>query len=129
MITRLHNLILSLAFVLPLCAQTAPAEKTPGLKADTVRHDFGKVEHGGTYRTAFHVEATADVVVFISASTNCSCTKATYPKKPLRKGEKGIIEVTFEARDKGFFNKSIKVTYNTGGTMYALELALSGSVS
>lgn len=128
MMTRLRKLFLSLTLVLPFCVQSVRAG-TPGLKADTVKHDFGKIEQSGTYRAAFRVEAEADVVVFVSASTNCGCTKAAYPKKPLRKGGTGTIEVTFEAKDKGVFDKKVKVTYNAGGSTYTLELTIMGSVS
>lgn len=59
MIIKFCCLLFTLLLVLPLCAQAAQPDKILGLKADTVRHDFGKIAHGGIYRTAYDFDTMA----------------------------------------------------------------------
>lgn len=44
--------------------------------------------------------------------TRCGCTQVRYPKKPIRRGEQGVVEVTIDVgRNKGHFEKSIVVYF------------------
>lgn len=97
-----------------------------GLVPDRTEHDFGDVKLGTTSRVRFNIKAQSAAVVILSAATNCECTKAAYPKKPLRRGEEGEIEVSFEARETGYFRKTITVRYNADGRGRTLRLTVSG---
>ena len=123
----MRYLLLWAALVLPFSVFAA-AEETPGLAADTVEHDFGVVVPGGTCRTEFLVRAEAAAVVILSAETNCGCTKAAYPKKPLRRGDTATVAVTFEAEQKGYFRKTVTLTYHANGGTHALPLTVKGNV-
>lgn len=96
-----------------------------GLVPDRTEHDFGDVKLGTTSRVRFNIKAQSAAVI-LSAATNCECTKATYPKKPLRRGEEDEIEVSFEARETGYFRKTITVRYNADGRERTLRLTVSG---
>lgn len=117
--------LLPLFLLLPLCSR-ASSDSTPGLVIDSLQHDFGDVKLGTTSRSRFNIKSQAAAVVILSAATNCECTKATYPKKPLRRGEEGEIEVSFEARETGYFRKTITVRYNADGRERTLRLTVSG---
>lgn len=125
---KLRFIFFSLLLVLPLWSSASP-DDIPGLAADSVQHDFGAVELGTTSRARFKIRANAAAVVILSAATNCECTKAAYPKKPLRSGEEGVIEVSFEARERGYFRKTVHVTYHTGAKPRTLTLTVTGNVS
>lgn len=118
-------LLLSLA---GLSGRTAAAEPA-ALTAERTEYDFGDVKLGETRKTTFTLTASADVVVVLSASTNCECTKATWGRKPLHKGDKSTVEVSYEAREKGFFRKNITVRYTTGSEASTLRLTVTGNVS
>lgn len=79
--------------------------------------------------TAFVFRAAADVVVVLSATTNCSCTTAEFPRKPLKREERGVIRVRFEAREPGFFRKTITVKYVADGIRHSEILTLEGMVA
>lgn len=91
-------------------------------------HDFGDVKLGETRKATFTLTSSADVVVILSASTNCECTKASWGRKPLHKGDKSTVEVSYEAREKGFFRKNITIRYTTGGAASTLRLTVTGNV-
>lgn len=43
----------------------------------------------------------------------CSCTKITYPKKPIAPGEKGIVHLTFDTNGKyGFQSRKVHIKTN-----------------
>jgi len=42
----------------------------------------------------------------------CGCTIADYTKTPVKKGDKGIIKITYNAANPAPFSKSIVVTSN-----------------
>ena len=89
---------------------------------------FGDVKLGETRKATFTLTSSADVVVILSASTNCECTKASWGRKPLHKGDKSTVEVSYEAREKGFFRKNITIRYTTGGAASTLRLTVTGNV-
>lgn len=96
---------------------------------DRTRHDFGKLAAGNTYTTTFTVTATGDApLVLVDAQTGCKCTKAAFPKKPLRKGETVTVTVTFEAIEGGFFEKQIVVRTNAPEPVRNLKFRVTGVV-
>ena len=121
---------LCLYFLLSLACLSgrAAAAEPAGLTADRTEYDFGSVKLGATHKTTFTLTASADAVVILSASTNCECTKASWSRKPLHRGEKSAVTVPFEAREKGYFRKNITVRYTTGGSTSTLRLTVRGNV-
>lgn len=79
--------------------------------------------------TAFAFRVAADVAVVLSATTNCSCTTAEFPRKPLKREERGVIRVRFEAREPGFFRKTITVKYVADGIRHSEILTLEGTTT
>lgn len=93
---------------------------------DRTRHDFGELAAGKTSVTTFTVTSTGTApLVLINALTGCKCTKAAFPKKPLRKGETAVVTVTFDAVEPGFFDKQIRVQTNAARK---LILRITGTV-
>lgn len=124
----MKKLILSLLLVFICLPWQVPAAEPAVLSADRAEHDFGAVKLGETRKTTFTLTASTDVVVILSASTNCECTKAAWGRKPLHKGDKSTVEVTYEAREKGYFRKNVTVKYTTGGAASTLRLTVTGNV-
>lgn len=105
--------------------QTAPADYA----LDRTTFELGEMSLGKSYKALFTVTSTGDKpLVLLDAQTNCSCTKAEFAKKPLRKGDKTTITVVFEAREAGVVRKKVRVRTNAPGKRAAFELTISGSV-
>ena len=98
----------------------ASAAEPAALSADRTEHDFGDVKLGETRKATFTLTSSADVVVILS--------KASWGRKPLHKGDKSTVEVSYEAREKGFFRKNITIRYTTGGAASTLRLTVTGNV-
>lgn len=96
---------------------------------DRLRHEFGALAAGMKCSTSFTVSSTGEApLVLIDAQTGCKCTKATFGKKPLRKGEKTIVTVTFDATERGAFDKQIRIRTNASGERAVLVLRITGNV-
>lgn len=79
-------------------------------------HDFGTVKHGekATYTFRFTNEGDAELVI-ADAKPGCGCTVPNFSNKPLKPGESGFIDVTYNSatRPPGRFSQTVTVTANT----------------
>ena len=103
-----------LLFLTVFCLSlSAPAQSGPGELFDTVFHDFGVLEKGGTYKYDFeYANGGEQPLVITGIDVPCTCTRVKWSKKPLGKGEKGVLTVIYAARDIGVFRKDITVRVN-----------------
>ncbi len=92
------------------------AENYAEIKFDTLRHNFGKFSKDDpivkcTFR--FTNTGTAPLVIH-QAFASCGCTVPTFTKEPIKPGENGVIDVTYNGTDKfpGHFQKTITVRSN-----------------
>lgn len=107
----------------------APAETdSSGFTLESREHDFGQVSRGDTVSTVFRVKAGEGPVVLLSATTDCGCTWAEFPKRPLRPGQSAQVKVVFAAKDKGNFRKTVRLRLNAGGREQSASLVVRGTV-
>ncbi|MEI6682022.1 MAG: DUF1573 domain-containing protein [Bacteroidota bacterium] len=87
----------------------------PAIKFDDIEHDFGRIIEGETVSYSFNFKNSGKSDLLIAeVSTSCGCTVPSYPKTPIRPGEKGTIKVAFNSNGKrGYQNKNILVVSNT----------------
>ena len=95
---------------------TTKAENFAEIKFDTLRHDFGKFSKEDPIVNCsfkFTNVGTAPLVIH-QAFASCGCTVPTYTKAPIKPGESGVIDVTYNGRNKfpGHFQKTITVRSN-----------------
>lgn len=78
-------------------------------------HDFGKMVQGEIVKYTFHFKNTGKTDLKITrVSTSCGCTVGKYPHEPVKPGEGGDVEVTFNSAYKmGYQNKSVMLLANT----------------
>jgi len=78
-------------------------------------HDFGQVKEGNKVVCVFEAINTGDAdLLFQNVSASCGCTMPKYDKKPIRPGNKGAIEVTFDTKGRpGIQRKTVLVVSNT----------------
>ncbi len=102
--------------------------KTSGVKKDSTSskvttisfneetYDFGDIREGEKMMCSFPFTNTGDVDLLITnAVGSCGCTIPTFPKTPIKKGEKGKIDVVFDSEGlSGIMEKSIMIYCNCG---------------
>lgn len=95
--------------------QPVNAGDLPVMDFEETVHDFGKIIQGEKVSYTFKFKNTGKSDLLISkVSTSCGCTAPNYSKEPVKPGESGKIEVTFDSHNKkGFQNKTITVLANT----------------
>ena len=93
------------------------AENYAELTFDTLTHDFGKFSKlDPIVKCSFHFRNTGTAPLVIhQAFASCGCTIPSYTKEPIRPGEDGVIDVTYNGTDKfpGTFRKTITIRSNT----------------
>lgn len=92
------------------------AENYAEIKFDTLRHNFGKFSASSpivkcSFR--FRNTGTAPLVIH-QAFASCGCTVPTFTKEPIKPGDTGVIDVTYNGTDKfpGHFQKTVTVRSN-----------------
>lgn len=78
------------------------------------KHDFGKIPQGKPVTTVFEfTNVGAEPLILADVRPTCGCTIADYTRVPVKKGEKGLIKITYSAASPGPFSKAIVVTSNS----------------
>ncbi len=106
----------------------AQGKKGPSIKFDYLEYDFGTIKQGDKVQHEFRFSSDGTEPLVISqAQGSCGCTVPDYPKQPLKKGEKGVIKVTFDSAGKmGSQDKTVTIMSNsTGG---AVVLHIKGTI-
>ncbi len=89
---------------------------TPGeslVKWENTTIDMGEVKYKVPQTASFVVKNIGEKPVIITnAKGSCGCTNIKYPKEPIKPGETGTVEATYNAASLGAFNKSVTVDIN-----------------
>ena len=105
---------------------TTKAENFAEITFDTLRYDFGKFSNDEPVVScsfAFTNTGTAPLIIH-QAFASCGCTVPTYTKEPIKPGERGSIDVTYNGKDKfpGHFQKNITVRTNAVNEVVRLTI-------
>jgi hypothetical protein len=109
--------------------ESASADKNtirnvPAFQFETVVHDFGSIIQGEKVSFAFRFKnsGTGDLVIR-AAQGSCGCTVPEFPRDPIKPGEGGIINVTFNSEGKeGAQNKTVTLISNTMPNTFVLTI-------
>lgn len=76
---------------------------------------FGEVDEGEVVRHDFEFTNTGSKPLLITnARSTCGCTVPDYPEAPIAPGDKGVITVAFDTKNKyGRQRKPVTITANT----------------
>jgi hypothetical protein len=76
-------------------------------------HDFGDLERGVPKTTVFTFRNTGSDSLYIdNVRPECGCTSPEWEDVRVPPDSLGHIMIEYDADDKGYFNKSIKVYFN-----------------
>lgn len=133
----MKKLILSIvaaSMLLTACNQASSSAKTtdsaataamaPVMKFQYDNHDFGKIQQGDKVNYKFSFTNTGKTPLIISSAVaSCGCTTPEWPKGPIKPGEGGLIDVTFNsAGKKGLQDKMITISANTNPPQNVVHL-------
>lgn len=75
--------------------------------------DFGEFDKSEMKEEIIEVRNIgSNPLVLVDVSTTCGCVVTTYDKYPARPGESLQVKVRMIAKDTGFFDKNMTITYN-----------------
>ncbi len=116
-------------YIFTLCFSLAAlfCSAQSGVKFDKAAHNFGKLTkgvHKSVIFTYTNMDARPAVIEF--ANAECGCTQPEYDQKPILKGQKGSIKVTYTSPTVGAFRKKVNVKF--AGQKLPLELTIEGEV-
>lgn len=97
-------------------AAPAPANPDgPVMKFEKEVFDFGNIKQGDKVQYEFEfVNTGKEALIITEAHGSCGCTVPEWPKQPLKKGEKGVIKITFDSTGKqGMQDKTVTITSNS----------------
>ena len=77
-----------------------PVEESYSMTFESKTQDFGKVKKGDIITTEFKFENTGNEDIIIELVSGCECTKLDWPRKAIKPGEKGKIDVIFDSGKK-----------------------------
>jgi hypothetical protein len=127
----MKNIILSLIVILTALGVYAQEEintnqdskDLPEIYFDKTTHDFGKIKYMGDGTCEFTFKNTGkEPLLLTNVRASCGCTTPTWPKEPIKKGEKGTITVKYNTRIIGNFTKTIRVYSNAKSSPVTLKI-------
>lgn len=110
----------SLLLFLFLGASLSTAFAQAVLKFDKTTHNYGKFTEDKPVSCAFSFTNTGDEPLVIQqVMTSCGCTVAKFTKTPVKPGEKGTINITYNGKGKtaGHFKKVVSVRSNAKNSL------------
>ena len=101
--------------------------KYPVMTFETKDHDFGTIEADSKVNYSFTFKNTGQADLIISRAVgSCGCTIPEYPKDPIKAGESGKIDVSFNSANKhGNQQKSVTIYTNTKDGVESLYITAS----
>src|SRR6185503_15601854 len=97
----------------PAATDNSNDPNAPEITFESDIHDFGTIEFGGNGVYNFKFTNTGKSPLIISnARGSCGCTVPKWSKEPIKKGETGEINVSYDTKRPGPFTKTVTVTSN-----------------
>ncbi len=93
----------------------------------STEHDYGDIVYDGDGLCTFVFTNTGtEPLMLTNVKASCGCTAPKWSRDPIKPGEKGEIEVKYNTRIAGSFNKT--VTVQTNGEPMQVILRIKGRV-
>ncbi len=94
----------------------------PQFNWEKTSYSFGKIVQGKPVTLKYEFVNSGNAPLIISeVKPGCGCTVANYTKEAVAPGNKGFVEITYNAAAMGNFSKSVSVTANTNPNLVVLS--------
>ena len=105
---------ISLIICLVLCTfPLLSQEKSSEISFKETIIDYGTIENGEDGKRTFEFKNIGNApLIFSRIFSSCGCTIPKKPEKPILPGESGSIEVEYDTKRTGLFQKAITVNSN-----------------
>jgi hypothetical protein len=119
-----HFLTLVLIFLFSSNRVYAQSNTAAEFKFLDSKHDFGDMIEGEQKEHSFEFTNTGQTPLIISKIiATCGCTAPTWPKDPIKPGEKGKIKIVFNSTGKiGRQNKVVTILSNASNQKERLHI-------
>lgn len=85
--------------------------------------DYGTIQQNGDGVHEFEFKNTgSDPLIITNVKSSCGCTVPSYPKGPIKKGDKEKIHVKYNTKHLGTFRKTITVYSNAKNSPIILHI-------
>lgn len=84
--------------------------------------DCGNVLYESPVTAKFSLRNRGNDLIINSVRTSCGCVAADYPKGNIAKGDSFAIQVIYDARQLGHFQKEVAIYSNAGNKPYYLKM-------
>ncbi len=113
-IIEMKKIMILVAVIIGFTTMTAlRTDNPPEFKFETESHDFGKIPQGKPVSYDFKFTNIGDEPLIITnVESTCGCTVPKYTTTPVKKGENGVITVTFNASAVQPFSKAVTIKSN-----------------
>ena len=99
------------------------AHSVVNVKWEQKSSDFQKVEVGEEVSQTFTFTNNSEEAIQIQkVKPSCGCTATEYTKEWIQPGESGFVTAQFKAKNKGYFTKTVTVTYGPTAQQQVLTL-------
>jgi len=119
-------LILTVAFCIFVAksyGQDKSDANAPEITFQSESFDFGNIKQGGNGVHEFVFTNTGkSPLIITNAQGSCGCTVPTWPKEPIKPGEKSTIHVKYDTNRPGPFTKQVTLTSNAKTSTKVLSI-------
>ena len=98
-------------------------EKIAEVTFEKIVIDYGTIDHGVDGKRTFNFKNTGTApLIFNRIYSSCGCTIPKKPEKPIQPGESGSIDVEYDTKRTGAFQKAITVNSNAVNSNIILRI-------
>jgi hypothetical protein len=95
----------------------------PEIFFEKTTHDFGLIKYDGDGTCEFTFKNIGkEPLLLTRVQATCGCTTPTWPKEPIKPGDKGTIVVKYNTKIPNSFTKSIRVYSNAKTSVVTLTI-------
>lgn len=99
--------------LLAVLLQLPSASMAQRMSAERDTVDLGKIAFRNPVTATFRLNNTGNVPIYIrKAETSCGCTQVTYPHHSVARGRNFVVNVTYDAKEMGHFEKYVALYPN-----------------
>lgn len=89
------------------------ADRQTQIMISTTDINLGKLKYNKPIQTEIRIENSgANPLLIFNVKSSCGCTIPQWTKEPIKPNEFGIVNITYDSKLPGKFNKSIIIFYN-----------------
>ena len=104
-------------------AQAQDGASGPSMSFETTEIDYGTIaQNSDPLRIFKFTNEGSEPLVIKAAKGSCGCTVPNYPKQPVLPGESANIEVRYDTKRVGPFQKTVTLTTNEEDATHVLRI-------